>query len=101
MAAPLSTQYAWLRDSVGVYAPSDRVVHVTGDDARSWLSGQLTNDLREVSATRAVYSLAVNVKGRVLTDLWVRDMPDTDPPALSIVVPEQRWPKAHESFEKH
>lgn len=101
MAAPLSTQYAWIRESVGIYAPEDRVVHVTGDDARTWLSGQITNDVRNVSAERAVYSLAVNVKGRVLTDLWVRDVPNADPPAFDIVVPERLWPEAQASFDKH
>ncbi|MFT3921506.1 MAG: hypothetical protein QM778_03120 [Myxococcales bacterium] len=80
-----------------VYAISDRVLHVRGDDAQSWLSGQVTNDLRELDKGKAVYVLAVNVKGRVLTDGWVCRRGDD----LALVLPGARVELATTSFDKH
>ncbi len=80
-----------------VYETQDRVLHVTGDDASSWLSGQVTNDLRDLAKQRAVYVLAVSVKGRVLSDGWACQRGDT----LSLVLPETRVELARDSFEKH
>lgn len=46
---------------------------VTGADAKSFLQGQFTNDLRplEVEGAGAVYGLWLNVKGKVLADSFV------------------------------
>ena len=63
-----------LLQTVGVRARDDlRVLRLKGDDQRTWLNGQVTADVRTTQPGDAVYSLAVNVKGRVLTDLWVLD----------------------------
>ncbi len=68
----LDEQARWISESVAVYVPSEIVVRVTGDDAKSWLNGQVTNDVRELRSDAAVYALAVTVKGRVISDLWAR-----------------------------
>lgn len=47
------------------------LIAVDGDDAEEFLQGQLTNDLREVTATRAQQSAWCSPKGRVLTCLLV------------------------------
>lgn len=63
-----------LLHTVGVRARDDlRVLRLKGEDQRTWLNGQVTSDVRHTKAGDAVYGLAVNVKGRVLTDLWVLD----------------------------
>jgi folate-binding protein YgfZ len=67
----------WLTETVGVCARTDRAaVRVWGEEARSWLNGQITNDVRETARGDAVYALAVNVKGRILADLTVLDRGD-------------------------
>jgi folate-binding protein YgfZ len=90
-------QVSWVADSAGVYASSDRVVQVRGDDARSWLNGQITNDVRTLAGDVAVYALTLTVKGRVVSDLWVVD----DPPGLALVLPSARFEQALARFEQH
>ena len=47
-------------------------LHVTGDDAFTFIQGQLTNDLRPLSAgAESVYGLWLNHKGRVQADGFV------------------------------
>jgi folate-binding protein YgfZ len=82
---------------VAVFAPDERVLHLQGDDAQSWLNGQVTTDLSGLGADDARYVLAVNVKGRVLSDAWLRARAG----ALSLVLPRERVPLARESFDKH
>ncbi len=95
--ASLDEQARWLNETAGVYVTSNLVVRVSGDDALSWLNGQVTNDVREPSQERAIYALAVTVKGRVLSDLWVHH----DGEQLRIVIPASQREALIESFEKH
>jgi folate-binding protein YgfZ len=46
-------------------------LHVTGDDALSFLQGQFTQELRSSAPTSAVYGLWLNQKGKVLADSCV------------------------------
>jgi len=46
-------------------------LRVTGSDAATFLQGQLTNDLRDLSEGGAVYGLWLTVKGKVLADSFV------------------------------
>ena len=46
-------------------------LHVTGEDAASFLQGQFTNDLRKSADEGAVYGLWLNVKGKVIADSFV------------------------------
>ena len=46
-------------------------LRVTGEDAANFLQGQFTNDLRGLTAGRAVYGLWLTLKGRVLADSFV------------------------------
>jgi folate-binding protein YgfZ len=94
--APIFPYGAFAR--AAVYETKDRVLHISGDDAQSWLSGQVTNDLRELGKREhAVYVLAVSVKGRVLSDGWACLRGDQ----LALVLPESRVAIATESFDKH
>jgi folate-binding protein YgfZ len=69
---PIETQVGWLLHHVGVWCARDRVVvDVTGDDAGSWLQGQMTNDIGKLTPGRALYAFVLTVKGRILADVWV------------------------------
>ncbi len=61
-----------LARAAGARLLDDVVVAATGEDAREWLHGQLTVDLREKSdAIR--YGLVLAVKGKIVGDLHVVD----------------------------
>jgi folate-binding protein YgfZ len=52
-------------------------LHVTGEDALSFLQGQLTQELRSSAPASAAYGLWLNQKGKVLADSFVlREAPD-------------------------
>jgi folate-binding protein YgfZ len=92
-----SEQADALLQTVGVRAREDlRVLRLKGDDQRTWLNGQVTADVRSTKAGDAVYGLAINVKGRVLTDLWVLDEGD----ALLVLMPEATLATVRESLER-
>ncbi len=90
-------QVRWIAESAGVYVTGDRVVRVRGDDARTWLNGQITNDVRTLGGEGAVYALTLTVKGRVISDLWALD----DPPGMALVLPEARAEQALARFDQH
>jgi len=61
----------WLERSVGVLALSDRaIISVSGDDAREWLQGQLTNQLEDVESGGSAYAFVLTLKGRILADTY-------------------------------
>lgn len=80
----LSAQADALAATVGVYRLDDvAVVRVSGDDRRTWLNGQLTNDVRATHTGDAVYALVIHLNGKILTDLFVLDRGDD----LALIVP--------------
>jgi len=46
-------------------------LRITGEDAQAFLQNLLSNDIRQVSATRAQYSSLNSAKGRVLATLFI------------------------------
>jgi folate-binding protein YgfZ len=75
-----------------------RVLGVTGDDARAWLSGQTTNDLAPLAPDHPVYSLFASVRGKVMADAWVLLSADG---ALRLLVPTESVPALLQSFDKY
>lgn len=71
-----------LATSAGVRLLSDEVLRVSGEDARAWLGGQVTNQTRLMSRGDAVYTLVLDVRGKILADAWVIERDD-----LVLVVP--------------
>jgi len=70
-AAACST---WFNESVAVRRRTDlSVLNVTGEDSRTWLNGQISNDVRQTSEGDAVYALVLNVRGKILADVWALD----------------------------
>jgi folate-binding protein YgfZ len=51
--------------------PDLGAVRVLGDDRVSWLNGQVTNDVRQIAPGASVHALAVNVRGKIISELWV------------------------------
>jgi tRNA-modifying protein YgfZ len=97
MTATLAEQAAALETSAGVRARDDlALVCVTGDDRRSWLNGQITNDIRELKPGESVYALAVNVRGKVLADLRVIDRGEH----LAVLLPSSAVDAVLQSFEQ-
>jgi folate-binding protein YgfZ len=91
------TQVHWLAETAGVFETSDRVVHVRGDDARSWLNGQVSNDVSKLSGDVAQYAMALTVKGRIVSDLWALE----DEPGMAFVLPSARVETALARFEQY
>lgn len=74
------------------------VLSVRGDDARTWLNGQITNDVRSTSPGQAVHALVLNVKGRILADAIVLDRGEG---GLAMVVPKSEHAALREHFDKY
>lgn len=91
-----SEQARAVLEAAGVRRRPDLVeVSIVGDDARSWLNGQVTNDVRHTSKGQTVYCLAVTVKGKIMADVWMLDRGDE----LSVLLPEATAERVLESFE--
>lgn len=81
-----SERVGWVTD--------EALVAVRGDDGRTWLNGQITNDLKPLAVGRPVYALVLSAKGRILSDLLAIEHPEH---GLLVAVPRGAWPalKAH------
>jgi tRNA-modifying protein YgfZ len=77
--------------------PDLAVVRVTGEDRVSWLNGQITNDVRAIAPGASVHALAVNVRGKILSELWVT--PSGRDNALLVISPRSAQAGMLESFE--
>lgn len=88
---------SWL-ETAGVRTEgSEIIIAVEGDDARTWLNGQITNDLKRLSPERSVYGLVLTTKGRVLADVIAFERSGNTLFATSRDV----WPALHEQLEKY
>ena len=91
-----TTEAQALAHTVGVYERTDLVTYrLQGDDQRTWLNGQLTCNVRELTAGSATYGLAVTVKGRIMADVWALD----DGQQLLVLLPRTAEATITESFE--
>ncbi len=100
MMTPTGNEEAtWLEQHAGVRELEDRVlVTVRGEDARTWLNGQITNDVRSIEAGQSVYALVVQLKGRVLADVLVLDRGAS---GLGMILPRKNASALLEQFEKY
>jgi folate-binding protein YgfZ len=44
---------------------------IVGDDTRSWLSGQVTNEVRSLPLGETVYALVLNLSGKIIADVFI------------------------------
>jgi folate-binding protein YgfZ len=77
--------------------PELSVVFVRGDDRATWLNGQLTNDIREIHPGKSVHALAVNVRGKIMAELYVAESDE----AYVLLVPKSAQATLLESFERY
>jgi folate-binding protein YgfZ len=97
MANSVSDQARALEHAAGLRARDDlALVRVRGDERRDWLNGQVTNDVRNAQSGRAVYALAVTVRGKIMADVWVLDRGDE----LAVLLPVSARDQVCESFER-
>jgi len=74
----------WIANSVGIRVRDDLcVIDLDGEDQRTWLNGQISNDVRQTRKGDAVYALVLNVRGKIVCDLWAVDRGA----AFSLIVP--------------
>jgi len=78
--------------------PDLAVLSVRGDDARAWLNGQITNDVRSTKPGDAVHALVLNVKGRILADAIVVDRGER---GLAAIIPASEHGALREHLEKY
>ena len=80
-----------LAASAGARLLDDVVVSAVGEDAREWLHGQLTIDLRRPSA-EVRYGLVLSVKGKIVGDLYVveRGTLDGEGERFDLLLPASR-----------
>jgi tRNA-modifying protein YgfZ len=77
--------------------PETSVLSVRGDDRVTWLNGQLTNDVRSIPAGDSVHALAVNVKGKIMAEVWVSELRERE--QLLMLVPRRAEAALRESLE--
>lgn len=64
------------------------MIRASGSDLRTFLQGQLTNDINQVTAERAQLSSYCSPKGRMLGSFWILQRDD----ALYLQLPRERLP---------
>jgi folate-binding protein YgfZ len=78
--------------------PDLALLSVRGDDARTWLNGQITNDVRATKPGDAVCALVLNVKGRILADVVALDRGER---GLAVIVPRSELDALRAHLEKY
>ena len=88
----------WPTRSVAIATLKDlSVISIEGDDARSWLNGQVTQKIDDLAKGEARYSLVVNLKGRVMADMWVLCQGET----FLLVVPATQVEELMKRFDDY
>lgn len=97
-ATTVSEQARALAERAGLRIREDLgVVWVRGDDRESWLNGQLTNDIRKLPAGAGLYSLAINLRGKIMADVWVLAKADE----FGLIVPKAVQTALIENLERY
>lgn len=82
--AGVESEYQALQEGVGLIDLSHRgTLRITGRDRRSWLHGQVTQEINALPEGRGAYAALLNPQGHMVCDLRVYALPD----ALLIDVP--------------
>jgi folate-binding protein YgfZ len=68
----LAGELAALRNQCGVVTMPWRIkILVTGKDRARWLHNMVSNNVRDLSPNRGVYSFVLNAQGRILGDIYI------------------------------
>lgn len=72
----LACEYAALQEGAGLVDLSHQtVLRITGRDRRSWLHGQVTQEINQLPDHRAAYAAILTPQGKMVSDLWVLALP--------------------------
>lgn len=94
--ASLTEQAAYFERAAAVRVRDDLcILRVGGEDARTWLNGQTTHDVRSIASGVGAYGLVVSVKGKVLADIWVFDRAND----MAVALPRSVREVLRERFE--
>lgn len=96
LVADTTERARWLATSAAVRSLNDAVLMVRGEDARSWLAGQITNDTHRMGPGDAVYALVLDARGKILADAWV-----VEGDGLRLIVPRETEALLLEHFDKY
>ena len=83
--------------TAGVREIDSIILDIRGDDARTWINGQATADLRDLHEGAGIYTLIVNLKGRVIADGFVSAIGND----VRISVPRATLDELLAQLEKH
>lgn len=73
----VAQEYQALQEGVGLIDLSFRTrLRVTGRDRRSWLHGQVTQEINKLPDGRGTYATVLNPQGHMVSDLFVYAVPD-------------------------
>lgn len=97
MGSTIEDADALLAGSGFVRLPA-RVIHVVGEDAASWLNGQLTQDVTPLEVGDCAYGVVTSVKGKIQADTWIHRVSDD---AFQLVVPADKQEELLEQFDRH
>ncbi len=84
-------------EAAGVRIPNEFVLRVRGEDAPSWLNGQITNQILTSKPGDAIYALVLDGRGKILSDVWVL-LGEAD---LLLLTPAERRAELVEHFDKY
>lgn len=76
----------------------DRVLRVRGDDARTWLQGQVTCDV--LLGGPSVHGLVLSATGHVVSDVWVLDRSTPDAAELWLRMPSEFFDAAVKRLDR-
>ena len=88
----MPTEAHWFR------LPDLGVLSVAGPDARSFLQGQLSNDLRQLAPGTALYSGLHNAQGRVIALLQLAAVTDTE---VLVILPAELSEKVARQLQRY
>ncbi len=95
----LDSEYWALRKTVGLRDVSYfGKIRVTGKDARDFLHRMLSNDIRSVSDGNGVWTLLLDDRGRIQSDMKIYGMPDD---SLLIVLPHYMREKITAELDRY
>lgn len=70
-------EYQALQEGIGLIDLSHRcLLRVTGRDRRSWLHGQVTQEINKLADGHSTYATILNPQGHMVVDLMVHAVPD-------------------------
>jgi folate-binding protein YgfZ len=73
----LEEEYQALQEGAGLIDRSYRCkLRITGRDRRSWLHGQVTQDVNDLPEWRGAYATILNPQGKMVADLRIFALPD-------------------------